>query len=478
MRYFVITDNSGFASGLHAIAPDRDEIFYFRPGAGRKERRARIKKELNGAELYDLSKLKEFKIVSSNRVIINIEDDKAREQAISSVRSLSESVPILLYDPSSDQIQWGGSNKMDDPGISVLPLKAMLKRRSMEKWHQIEIKRKLERMKKAVDVKKPLLILLQNDPDPDAIASAIALQVLLGRNDKTAPIVTFKRVARNENLAMINIMRVKVREVTPAQVARAPQVALVDIPPPYFKRPFSNLRIVVDHHPVKEKYDATFVDVQEHYGATASIFAEYLMASEMKIGQRLGTALYYGVKTDTLLFGRDVSNADFSAFALLWPRANHHLIMQMERPRLKSEEVDVFIKALKGHSIEKSCIFSCLGSIPKEDLVPRLADFVLQIGEPEFALVWGFTGRECTFSARSITPKVNAGEVMTKVFGKVGSAGGHRSMARATMLTSDLKKELKAGTIQALNEQVKKRVLKVVTAQKRKKKSLKPNRSK
>jgi nanoRNase/pAp phosphatase (c-di-AMP/oligoRNAs hydrolase) len=354
-----------------------------------------------------------------------------------------------------------------DPGISVLPLKTILKSKAMEKWHQIEIKRRLERMRGAVDPEKPLCILMQNDPDPDSIASAMALQVLLGRNDETAPMVTMKRVSRNENLAMINIIGAKIKEVSAAQLSRAPQLAMVDVPPSYFKRTFSNLRIVVDHHPAVEKYNAPYVDVQEHYGATSSIFTEYLVANEMKIGQRLGTALYYGVKTDTLLFGRDVSHADFSAFALLWPRANHHLIMQMERPRLKEEEVDVFIRALKEYTIEKSCIFSCLGSIPKEDLVPRLADFVLQIGEPEFALVWGLVGKECTFSARSITPKVNAGEVMRSAFGKIGSAGGHQSMARATMLTSELKKELKADSIPALNEKVKKRVLRVVTAQKR-----------
>jgi len=468
VRYFVITDSSGFASALPSIAPDKDEIFYLSPGGDTKELSARLKEELNGAELQDLSRLKKLKPTSSNRVIINLEGEKSRQKAIDSIRSISESVPILLFDYSSENIRWIAQRAAEDPAISILPLKAILKRRAMEKWHQIEVKRKLERMKKVVDEKKPLWIMMQNDPDPDSIASAMALQALLGRNDKTAPMVTFKRVSRNENLAMLSIIGVKIKEVTPAQVSRAPQVALVDIPPTYFKRPFNNLRIVVDHHPVTEKYHYPYVDVQEHYGATSSIFAEYLVASEINISQRLGTALYYGVKTDTLLFGRDVSNADFSAFALLWPLANHHLIMQMERPRLKSEEVDVFVRALKGHTIEKSCIFSFLGSIPKEDLVPRLADFVLQIGEPEFALVWGLVGRECTFSARSITPNINAGDVMRKAFGKIGSAGGHQSMARATMLTSDLKKELKAGTNRALKQQVNKRVLKIVTSQKRK----------
>jgi len=140
----------------------------------------------------------------------------------------------------------------------------------------------------------------------------------------------------------------------------------------------------------------------------------------------------------------------------------------MERPRLQSEEVDVFIKALKGHIVEKGCIFAGLGTIPKEDLVPRLADFVLQIGESEFAVVWGIVNRDVTFSARSLTPYVNAGEVMRLVFGKMGSAGGHQSMARATVAVSDLKKEFKTRSLKGLTEGVKKRVLKIVSNHKHK----------
>lgn len=468
MKYFVITDSYGLVSALPAIMPDRDEIFYFSPEGADKKLQSRLREALNGAVLHDISTLKDYKPTSASRVIINMENEEARSVAVDRIRELSSSVPILLFDSSIENNRAAGTKMAGDPGISVLPLKTILKRRAMEKWHQIEIKRRLERMKKVVDPKKPIWILMQNDPDPDSIASAMALQAILGRSDKTAPAVTMGRVSRNENIAMINIIGITIKEVTAAQIANAPQLAMVDVPPSYFDRSFSNLRIVVDHHPVIEKYNAPFVDVQEHYGATSSIFTEYLVASEIKISQRLGTALYYGVKTDTLLFGRDVSNADFSAFALLWPRANHHLIMQMERPRLKSEEIHVFITALKDHVIEKECLFACLGTIPKDDLVPRLADFVLQIGEPEFALVWGVVGKECTFSARSVTPKINAGEVMRSAFGKLGSAGGHQSMARATMLTADLKKDFNTTSLAALKEAVKNRVIKLVSAQKRK----------
>src|SRR5437762_9247796 len=47
-----------------------------------------------------------------------------------------------------------------------------------------------------------VLIMMQDDPDPDAIASALALRTLLGRTKAAAPIATFGTITRPENRAM------------------------------------------------------------------------------------------------------------------------------------------------------------------------------------------------------------------------------------------------------------------------------------
>src|SRR5207253_333646 len=48
-----------------------------------------------------------------------------------------------------------------------------------------------------------LLVLIQHDPDPDAIASGLALRTLLGRNKVTARIGSFGQVKRPENVIMV-----------------------------------------------------------------------------------------------------------------------------------------------------------------------------------------------------------------------------------------------------------------------------------
>ena len=66
--------------------------------------------------------------------------------------------------------------------------------------------KKVERIRSLFDEGKKIHILLQHDPDPDAIGSALALRELLGRNRTTTPIVTFGAITRPENLAMIELV--------------------------------------------------------------------------------------------------------------------------------------------------------------------------------------------------------------------------------------------------------------------------------
>jgi nanoRNase/pAp phosphatase (c-di-AMP/oligoRNAs hydrolase) len=326
-------------------------------------------------------------------------------------------------------------------------------------------RKKIALLKKSVDPGRPLWILMQNDPDPDAIASAMALREVLGLKAAAAPMVTLKQVSRNENISMINLLRVKVAQVEIRDVFRAPQIAILDAQPNLFPNLPDIVRVIIDHHPIRGGYRGAFVDIRPDYGATSAILTEYLEAEVAKISPRLATALYYAIKTDTLMHGRDVTEAGFRAFSKLWPLANHQMISQMERPRMASHEVDVFIRALKAHFIERKCLFAELGRVQKEDLVPRIADFVLQIGDPEFAVAWGIFGSNVTFAARSLDPAIDSGAVLRGAFGRLGAAGGHKVMARATISLSVFRKEFGLGS--SGKSAMKKLILKEISAQKK-----------
>src|SRR5213078_3273698 len=68
----------------------------------------------------------------------------------------------------------------------------------------------LEQLRKVVDGAERVALLLQDDPDPDGIASAIALRTVLGRNRATTPLFAFGETTRAENLAMLRLLDVTI----------------------------------------------------------------------------------------------------------------------------------------------------------------------------------------------------------------------------------------------------------------------------
>ena len=65
-----------------------------------------------------------------------------------------------------------------------------------------------------------VLILLHNDPDPDAMASGLALRNVLRRTKTTAIIGAIQGVTRPENLRMVNLLDIHVEPITPASLER------------------------------------------------------------------------------------------------------------------------------------------------------------------------------------------------------------------------------------------------------------------
>ena len=72
---------------------------------------------------------------------------------------------------------------------------------------------RLEQLRKVVGSAERVALLLQDDPDPDGIASAIALRTVLGRNRATTPLFAFGETTRAENLAMLRLLDVSIEKI-------------------------------------------------------------------------------------------------------------------------------------------------------------------------------------------------------------------------------------------------------------------------
>jgi hypothetical protein len=140
-----------------------------------------------------------------------------------------------------------------------------------------------------------VLILLHNDPDPDAMASGLALRNILRRTKATAILGTLQGVTRPENLRMANLLDIQVESVTPAALGEFERIAMVDVQPHYFGELLPSVDLVVDHHPPQPGYNTVFKDIRADYGSTSTILTEHLRAVDVNISERTATALLYAI---------------------------------------------------------------------------------------------------------------------------------------------------------------------------------------
>jgi nanoRNase/pAp phosphatase (c-di-AMP/oligoRNAs hydrolase) len=323
------------------------------------------------------------------------------------------------------------------PGVTTLPVAALAERVLQPELERAALRMRLDRLRAHFTSVDRLLILMQDDPDPDAIASALALRAVLGRTKTSAPIATFGRVTRPENLAMVNLLEIDLEEIGPRDVGGFDALAMVDVQPSFFEEAIGDVDLVIDHHPEEVPVRAVIKDVRPSYGATSTILTEYLRAAEVKISQKLATALLYGIKSDTQHLERGGTRADMEAFAFLYLLANHNLLRRIERPALPNAALDVMGQAIARRQLVNGVLFSHLGPVARADLVPQFADLFLQVEGAEWSVVSGVVGSELHISVRNVGYVKSAGEVVRHAFGDVGGAGGHRAMAKAVIRLKD-----------------------------------------
>jgi len=292
-----------------------------------------------------------------------------------------------------------------------------------------------------------VLILLHNEPDPDALASGLALRNVLRRTRQTAIIAALEGVTRPENVRMVNLLDLHVEPITPAQVNEYDRVAMVDVQPHYFGGAIDRVDLVIDHHPEQPGYTAVFKDIRPDYGSTSTILTEHLRAVDANISERTATAMLYAIKSDTLFFNRQANRVDIDAFSYLYPLADAALIRKMEGAEITMERLEHVLKAMQHGRMVEQVFCAFLGTSPREDFIPYVADFYLQLENVKWTIVAGIVHDSLIISVRNLGYTRNAGEFVRKYFADIGSAGGHRAMAKAVVPLSAFRD--KFGNLQA-----------------------------
>lgn len=282
-------------------------------------------------------------------------------------------------------------------------------------------------------------VLVVINADPDALASAMAVKRLLRYRVKSFVIGYPNEIRRLNNLVMVDLLRIPIEKLQNIKPKDYSKKILLDSQPSHLP-PFEKIQfdVVIDHHPMSTGWDAPFIDIRDDYGAVASIMVEYIRAAEMKPSVPLATALFYAIKVDTNNFEKRATMADAISFRYLFTIANQNLVRKIELSSLRPSELNYFKTAFSEMKISKQRLYAHVGRVRNPDILVIIADFLNQVHQISWVIISGIHGERLVVIFRCDGYKKNAGKLAEKIFGKVGSAGGHREAARAEVPLKNL----------------------------------------
>jgi nanoRNase/pAp phosphatase (c-di-AMP/oligoRNAs hydrolase) len=370
----------------------------------------------------------------SPQTCIIIEDSgrKHLPKMIEAVRDAGGSLIYILGVGTADREKRAEAIRDNFPDVSYLSLSELFEAPLLTEFSRALTRARVQQYQRYLADADRILILLHNEPDPDAMASGLALRTVLHRTRTTAVIAALEGVTRPENVRMANLLDIHVENITQDAIEEFDRVCMVDVQPHYFPG-LDRVDLVIDHHPEQHGYNAVFKDIREDYGSTCTILTEHLRAIDASISERTATAMLYAIKSDTLFFNRQANRCDIESFSYLYPLADANLIRKMEGAEITTERLQLITKATQRGRMEEQIFSVFLGEVPRDDAIPYVADFFLQLENVRWTLVSGIVHGTFVMSVRNLGYTKNAGDFVRRYFVEIGSAGGHRAMAKAVV---------------------------------------------
>ncbi len=279
-----------------------------------------------------------------------------------------------------------------------------------------------------------LYIILQDYPDPDAIASAAALRELAKQRCSLGSSLVFGGVVgRVENRALLRYLDLTMRRFDAVNLEDNARLAMVDTQPGMGNNCLPDditPHIVIDHHPVtRATRQAAFTDIRRRYGATSTILYEYLRESELPLTPPLATALLYGIRSDTQDLGRENTRADMDATLALFPLANTRMYHNIQNASVSTPYYRLLTRALQQTWQCGPALVSLPGGIDTPDAIGEIAELLLRHESCQWSLSIGLFENRYLLSMRTIAPRADAGHTMHRLVDGHGTGGGHRTLA-------------------------------------------------
>ncbi|ERH03477.1 MAG: exopolyphosphatase-related protein [Halorubrum sp. J07HR59] len=356
-------------------------------------------------------------------VLILSSDTDANKDALMAIRESGSDQYIVVRaaDPvSEDELREHGADVVINPS-TVISNSAL---RSLETGELEYLARQLAEILETDT--SDMAIITHESPDPDSIASAVALRAVADTFGVDASIIYKGEVGHQENRAFVNLLGIELLAWEDAkQISEYDTVALVDYTKTGDEQLSDPVDVYIDHREPPEEITAEFLDIRADVSSTSTILTKYLQEFDISPSEEVATALLYGIRAETMDFKRDTTPADLTAAAYLHPFANHDTLEQVESPSMSPETLDVLAKAIQNREIQGSHLFTTAGFVSGQEPLVQAAQHLLNLEGITTTAVLGIADEEIYVAARCKDIRIDIGNVLKDAFEEMGEATGH-----------------------------------------------------
>jgi nanoRNase/pAp phosphatase (c-di-AMP/oligoRNAs hydrolase) len=291
----------------------------------------------------------------------------------------------------------------------------------------------IEKLRK-LPLKKRVLILMHDNPDPDAIASAWGLSYLLKKKLSLTSTITYSGlIGRAENRALVRVLKIPLVKYDPQMLDKDYSMIMVDSQPYTGNNPLPLDVIpdgIIDHHPLRKttKYKRWAL-INERIGATSTILTASLKRQKLFVPKNLATALFYAIRSETKDLGWEGSHLDYKNYLFLLPKVDFGALHKIMRPRLPEEYYQMIKEAINRSRIFDFVVVCPLRRVSYPELPAEIADFLISRENVNLSLVMGVHQKNMYLSLRALSKNVNAAKLIRDIIQGFGTGGGHEIIA-------------------------------------------------
>ncbi|MGN1181207.1 MAG: bifunctional oligoribonuclease/PAP phosphatase NrnA [Suilimivivens sp.] len=279
----------------------------------------------------------------------------------------------------------------------------------------------------------PITIQCHDNPDADALASGFGLYTYFKEKGKDVRLVyAGNHQIQKKNLTLM-VDKLNIPVTFLKNVDEPIKGLLITVDCQYGAGNVTRLSAeniaIIDHHQIENSVKA-MAEIRSDLGSCSTLVWQMLKEEGFSFGGRfeLGTALYYGLYSDTNQFSEIYNPLDMDMRDSL--PCEKSLISLFRNSNLSLHELEIAGLALIKHIYNDDYRYAIIKANPCDpNILGLISDFLLQVDEVDTCIVYNELREGIKFSVRSCVKEVRADELASFLAGDIGSGGGHKEKA-------------------------------------------------